>query len=54
MVHAQNGFFMNWSGMQAGEGYEFHLLAIGLAAVVMLNGSGKASIDAVLGKKETV
>src|SRR4029077_5922213 len=30
-VHASNGFFMNWFGKQAGEGFEYHLLAIGLA-----------------------
>jgi len=25
MVHGQVGFFMNWSGNQKGEGFEFHL-----------------------------
>ena len=30
-VHAANGFFMNWFGAQKGEGFEYHLLAIGLA-----------------------
>lgn len=45
MAHAANGFFMNWSGAQAGEGYEYHLLAIGLALVVALRGSGAFSID---------
>ncbi|MGZ3420224.1 MAG: DoxX family protein [Polyangiales bacterium] len=44
-VHAPNGFFMNWTGRQAGEGFEFHLLAVALAFVVMIAGSGKASID---------
>src|SRR5438128_1227727 len=28
MVHAQNGFFMNWMNNQQGEGFEYHLLAI--------------------------
>ncbi len=45
MVHAHNGFFMNWSGQQKGEGFEFHILALGLALVVLLAGGGKASID---------
>ncbi len=27
MVHASNGFFMNWAGNQKGEGFEYHLLA---------------------------
>ncbi|MCB9748716.1 MAG: DoxX family protein [Myxococcales bacterium] len=43
--HAQHGFFMNWSGGQAGEGFEYHLLALGLAAVVMIAGGGAASLD---------
>lgn len=44
-VHHANGFFMNWGGTQAGEGFEYHLLAIGLALVVMLRGSGALSVD---------
>jgi putative oxidoreductase len=47
-VHAQNGFFMNWFGKQAGEGFEYHMLAIGLAVAVMIGGSGAASIDRAL------
>ena len=45
MVHIHNGFFMNWSGNQQGEGFEFHLLAIGLALIVLVKGSGKWSVD---------
>ncbi|HYE99824.1 MAG TPA: DoxX family protein [Planctomycetota bacterium] len=45
MVHLPHGFFMNWQGTQAGEGFEFHLLALGLAAVVLIRGSGALSID---------
>lgn len=33
-VHLQNGFFMNWFGAQKGEGFEFHLLALGLVFVM--------------------
>ena len=44
-VHSANGFFMNWYGNQKGEGIEYHLLAIGLAVIVMIYGAGKASID---------
>ncbi|MDF2692946.1 MAG: hypothetical protein K0S65_1329 [Labilithrix sp.] len=40
-----NGFFMNWTGAQAGEGFEFHLLAIALAAIVIMKGGGKGSLD---------
>lgn len=45
LVHARNGFFMNWSGTQAGEGFEYHLLAIGMALAIVLRGSGAWSID---------
>lgn len=50
-VHAANGFFMNWMGNQKGEGFEYHLLAIGLALVVMIQGAGKASLDGFLAKR---
>lgn len=45
MVHWPNGFFMNWSGKQPGEGFEYHLLAIGIALVLMIYGGGKGSVD---------
>lgn len=45
MSHVANGFFMNWFGNQGGEGFEYHLLALALAAVVMVRGSGRASLD---------
>ena len=41
--HIGNGFFMNWSGQQPGEGFEFHLLALGLALPVIAFGSGRFS-----------
>lgn len=47
-VHAPNGFFMNWQGHQAGEGFEYHLLAIGLGVVLVILGGGRASIDRLL------
>ncbi|MGW8311761.1 MAG: DoxX family protein [Desulfuromonadales bacterium] len=52
-VHLNNGFFMNWSGKQAGEGFEFHLLAITIAAALMITGSGKASVDLSLLSKNS-
>ncbi len=48
MVHLPNGFFMNWSGGQQGEGFEFHLLAIGLATVLLVEGAGAWSVDRAL------
>jgi putative oxidoreductase len=47
-VHLHNGFFMNWAGTQKGEGFEYHILAIALALVVILRGSGAASADRAL------
>ena len=52
-VHLKNGFFMNWAGNQAGEGFEFHLLAIALAVALMITGGGKASIDLYLTRKKS-
>jgi putative oxidoreductase len=43
--HLPNGFFMNWSANQAGEGFEYHLLVIGLALVVLVQGGGGYSVD---------
>jgi len=48
MVHTQFGLFMNWSGQQKGEGFEFHLLAIAIAIVLMARGSGAFSVDQAL------
>jgi putative oxidoreductase len=45
MVHLPSGFFMNWTGAQAGEGFEYHLLAIALAVIVLVRGSGARSVD---------
>lgn len=45
VMHTGNGFFMNWMGNQKGEGFEYHLLVIGLALVVLAGGSGKWSVD---------
>lgn len=44
-VHSKHGFFMDWFGTGAGQGYEYHLLAIGLGLAVLFGGSGKLSID---------
>lgn len=46
--HIDNGFFMNWFGTQKGEGYEYHLLVIGLAIATVANGSGKYSVDGII------
>jgi len=50
-VHASIGFFMNWSGQQAGEGFEYHLLAMGIALALIIRGGGAASVDRALTRK---
>ncbi len=51
MLHFQNGFFMNWFGKQAGEGYEYHLLVIAIAIALMIKGGGKWSVDRIVEDK---
>lgn len=51
MVHLQFGLLMNWSGQQKGEGFEYHLLAIAIALVLMARGSGAFSVDRALSAK---
>lgn len=41
----RNGFFMNWFGNQAGEGFEYHLLFIGICIGILLTGGGKLAVD---------
>jgi len=48
MVHHQFGFFMNWTGAQKGEGYEYHLLLLAASVVLMIRGAGAASVDRLL------
>jgi putative oxidoreductase len=52
-THLPNGFFMNWNANQKGEGFEYHLLALGLALIVMIYGAGRASLDARLARRAT-
>jgi putative oxidoreductase len=51
--HLPNGFFMNWSGTQPGEGFEFHLLALALALPLAIRGGGAYSLDRVLTTEST-
>jgi len=51
VLNGQFGPFMNWSGKQPGEGYEFHVLVIGMALALMIKGGGAFSIDAALSRK---
>src|SRR5438094_9051188 len=49
-VHRQHGFFMNWFGIQQGEGVEYHLLSLGLAIALILSGPGAWSMDALIAR----
>lgn len=46
--HLSSGFFMNWSGSQNGEGYEYHLLFIGIFIALLVGGAGRFSVDGAL------
>lgn len=49
--HVDNGFFMNWFGMQKGEGMEYFILVLGLALSLIISGGGKFSVDGFISKK---
>jgi putative oxidoreductase len=49
-VHWPQGFFMNWFGQQQGEGFEYHLLVIGMSAALVLTGGGAWSLDRVIAR----
>lgn len=44
-VHGGFGFFMNWTGAQKGEGFEYHLLVLAMTLFLMIRGAGGLSID---------
>ena len=48
MVHGKVGFFMNWMGKQAGEGFEYHLLAIAVLLTIVIAGPGRYAIGRYL------
>jgi putative oxidoreductase len=50
-THLQYGFFMNWSGNQKGEGFEYHLLALALSVTLIIWGGGRYAVDNLLVKR---
>lgn len=46
-----HGFFMNWFGTQQGEGFEYHLLVIGICIALMFTGGGRYSVDQLIAQK---
>jgi len=47
-LHGAFGFFMNWTGTQKGEGFEFHLLVLSIVTFLVIRGGGAFSVDRVL------
>ena len=50
LVHAHFGFYMNWGGNQGGEGFELHLLGLGLVLPLVALGGGAYSLDRVVSR----
>jgi putative oxidoreductase len=48
MVHLPFGFFMNWAGTQKGEGFEFHIVMIGVLLTTLVAGPGSFSLARLL------
>ena len=51
MVHWPNGFFMNWFGQQQGEGFEYHLLVMGMSVALLVEGGGAWSVDYLIARR---
>ena len=47
-INYKNGLFMNWTGSQNGEGFEYHLLVIGICIGLLFTGGGKYSADGLI------
>lgn len=50
-MHRANGFLMNWSGQQAGEGFEYHILAGVIAVAIIIGGAGRWSVDRMIASR---
>ncbi len=49
LVHLQWGFYMNWYMQpQTGEGFEYHILVLGIVIAIIIGGGGKWSLDTIL------
>lgn len=43
--HFDFGFHMNWSGKKADEGFEYHVLLLGMCTALLISGDGSFSFD---------
>lgn len=46
--HLDFGFHMNWMGTKSGEGFEYHVLVLGMCAALLVHGGGALSVDQVI------
>jgi putative oxidoreductase len=44
LVHAPNGFFLNFTGHQAGEGVEFSIALVTIALALVVGGAGRFAL----------
>lgn len=45
VVHASEGWSMNWTGKKKGEGVEYFILLLSILLIIILKGSGALSVD---------
>jgi putative oxidoreductase len=50
-AHINHGFFMNWAGTAAGEGFEYHILYFAIVSVILIKGAGAYALDNVIAGK---
>jgi len=43
--HIGNGIFMNWESQRPGEGFEYHILGLGIVLALIVYGGGRWSVD---------
>jgi putative oxidoreductase len=43
---------MNWFGNQMAEGYEYHILVVGICVALMIKGAGALSVDRLLSREQ--
>ncbi|ETZ20999.1 DoxX family protein [Pedobacter sp. V48] len=45
LIHAPDGWSMNWNGKKKGEGIEYFILLLSILLIIILKGSGAWSVD---------